>query len=60
MANPKPLTNDEGEVRELTQADFERAVPFTALPDDLKALLASPERTLAPDTAPKKNKETAA
>jgi hypothetical protein len=60
MANPKPLTNDEGEVRELTEEDFARAVPFSALPDDLKELLRSPERTVAPDAEPKKRKRSAA
>jgi hypothetical protein len=60
MANPKPLTNDEGEVRELTGENFARAVPFSALPDDLKELLRSPERTVAPDAEPKKRKRSAA
>jgi hypothetical protein len=60
MANPKPLTNDEGEVRELTSDDFARAVPFSALPDELKELLISPERTVVLDAEPKKRKRTAA
>jgi hypothetical protein len=60
MASRKPLTNNEGEVRELTQEDFSRAVPFSALPDKLKELLCSPERTIVPDTEPKKRKRTAA
>ena len=60
MANPKPLTNDEGEVRELTQEDFARAVPFSALPDELKSLLSSPDRTVVSDAEPKKRKRTAA
>ena len=60
MASPKPLTNDEGEVRELTNEDFARAVPFSELPDDLKELLRSPERTVVPDAEPKKRKRTAA
>jgi hypothetical protein len=60
MANPKPLTNDEGEVRELTEADFARAVPFSALPDELRELLGSPERTVVPDAEPKKRKRSAA
>ncbi len=60
MANPKPLTNDEGEVRELTQEDFAHAVPFSALPDELKELLRSTERTVVPDAGPKKRKRTAA
>lgn len=60
MASPKPLTNDEGEVRELTQEDFSRAVPFSALPDELQELLRSPEPTVVPDAGPKKRKRTAA
>ncbi|MGD0731600.1 MAG: hypothetical protein ABR956_10055 [Terracidiphilus sp.] len=60
MASRKPLTNDEGEVRELTEEDFSRAVPFSALPDELKELLRSTERTVAPDAEPKKRKRTAA
>jgi hypothetical protein len=60
MASRKPLTNEEGEVRELTQEDFANAVPFSALPDDLKKLLRSSERTVAPDAEPKKGKRTAA
>jgi hypothetical protein len=60
MASPKPLTNDEGEVRELNSADFARAVPFSSLPDEVKELLRSPERTVVPNAAPKKGKRTAA
>jgi len=60
MASRKPLTNGEGEVRELTKEDFAHAVPIFALPDDLKKLLRSPERTIVPDTKPKKRKRTAA
>lgn len=60
MASRKPLTNDEGEVRELTQQDFANAVSFSALPDELQELLRSPERTVVPDTEPKKRKRTAA
>jgi hypothetical protein len=54
------LTNDDGEVRELTQDDFARAVPFSALPDKLKELLSSPDRNVVPDAEPKKRKRTAA
>jgi len=60
LANPKPLTNHEGEVRELTSDDFARAVPFSELPRDLKEMLRSPERTVVPDAEPKKRKRTAA
>ena len=60
MASRKPLTNDKGEVRELNQEDFSRAVPFSALPDDVKELLRWPQRTVVPDAEPKKRKRTAA
>jgi len=60
MASPKPLTNDDGEVRELTSDDFARAVSFSELPRDLKELLRSPERTVVPGAEPKKRKRTAA
>ncbi|MGA3371341.1 MAG: hypothetical protein ABSC48_06215 [Terracidiphilus sp.] len=43
MANPRPLTNDEGEVRELTEKDFARFVPFSALPAELQTLLSEPK-----------------
>jgi hypothetical protein len=39
MANRKPLTDDEGEVRELTEEDLAQFVPFSALPAELQALL---------------------
>jgi hypothetical protein len=60
MANRRPLTNDDGEVRELTAEDFAQAVPFSVLPEGLKSLLTSPERIVVPDTAPKKGKQSAA
>jgi len=60
MTKPRPLTNEDGEVRELTSGDFARAVPFSALADDLKELLSSSERIVAPDAEPKKRKQTAA
>jgi len=60
MASRKPLVNDEGDVRELSKKDFSRAVPFSALPDDLKESLRSPERTIVPNAEPKKRKRTAA
>jgi hypothetical protein len=37
------LTNDEGEVRELTEEDFARFVRFYALPSELQTLLSSPK-----------------
>jgi hypothetical protein len=48
MANPRPLTNDEGEVREWTAEDFAKAVPFSALPAELQALLSEPKH-VSPD-----------
>jgi hypothetical protein len=36
---PKPLTDSEGEVRELTVADFKRMQPFSALPKSEQAML---------------------
>ena len=53
MTSRKPLTNDKGEVRELILEDFSRAVPFSALPDDLRELLSSPDRSVVPDAEPK-------
>ena len=46
MANPKPLTNEEGEVRELTEQDFAQFVPFSALPAELQALLSEPRHVV--------------
>jgi uncharacterized protein (DUF4415 family) len=39
MANRKPLTDADGEVRELTEADFQAAQPFSSLPASLQAKL---------------------
>jgi uncharacterized protein (DUF4415 family) len=39
MANRLPLTDADGEVRELTEEDFQQAVPFSALPESLRAKL---------------------
>lgn len=39
MANREPLTNDDGEVRELTEEDLALFVPFSALPAELQKLL---------------------
>ena len=39
MINQLPLTNADGEVRELTEADFKNAVPFSALPESLQTTL---------------------
>jgi hypothetical protein len=48
MANRRPLTNDEGEVRELTEEDVAQFVPFSALPAELQTLL-SGEKHVSPD-----------
>lgn len=48
MANQKPLTDEDGEVRELTEKDLARFAPFSALPVELQALLSEP-RHIAPD-----------
>jgi hypothetical protein len=56
MANLKPFTNDEGEVFNLideenpewTDEMFAKAVPFSALPAELQALLLE-EKHVAPD-----------
>jgi hypothetical protein len=53
------LTNDEGEVRELTEEDFARLVPFSDLPPDLQKLL-SGEKILKPDAEPKRKRQPAA
>ena len=44
MTNPLPLTDADGEVRELCEADFQNAVPFSALPESLQATLRSLKR----------------
>ena len=35
MASRKPLTDEAGEVRELSREDLARGVPFSALPESL-------------------------
>lgn len=54
MANRKPLTNDEGDVRELTGVDFAQAVPFSELPASLRETLTSRKPGRGPQKAPKK------
>lgn len=56
MANRKPLTDREGEVRELTRADFARAVPFDKLPKTVQETLSSRRR--GPQKAPTKERIT--
>ena len=41
MANRLPLTDQEGEVRELTEEDFKQAVPFSAIPESLRNKLSA-------------------
>jgi uncharacterized protein (DUF4415 family) len=52
MASRKPLTNDEGEVRELTEKDFHHFVPFSDLPEAERVMLSSRKR--GPQKAPTK------
>jgi hypothetical protein len=59
MANRKPLTDEEGEVRELTEQDFANAIPFSALPADLQALL-SEEKHVVPDAEKPSKRQPAA
>ena len=56
MAKHLPLTNKAGEVRELTKADFARAIPFSALPTSLQAALSA--RTRGAQKAPTKERIT--
>jgi hypothetical protein len=41
MASRRPLTDSEGEVRELTAKDLAVAVPFSALPEAEREMLSS-------------------
>ncbi len=41
MADRLPLTDKEGEVRELTEEDFRQAVPFSAIPESLRIKLSA-------------------
>lgn len=41
MAKHLPLTNEDGEVRELTEADFKQAITFSALPESLRSKLSA-------------------
>ncbi|MGH9343887.1 MAG: hypothetical protein ACRD19_09020 [Terriglobia bacterium] len=59
MANPKPLTNDDGEVRELTNEDFAQAVPFSALPAELQQVLLS-EKKIVPEVETETTRQPAA
>lgn len=55
MAGRKPLTDRDGEVRELVQADLAKAVAFKDLPASLQAKLRKPR---GPQVAPKKERIT--
>jgi uncharacterized protein (DUF4415 family) len=49
----KPLTDDDGEVRELTKADFANAIPFSQLPMQEQRMLLS-LRHRGPQKTPRK------
>jgi uncharacterized protein (DUF4415 family) len=53
MANRKPLTDEDGEVRELTAQDFAHAVPLSALPEAEQQALRS-LRKRGPQKSPRK------
>ena len=59
MAKQEPLTNDEGEVRELTEEDLAHFVPFSALPIELQKLL-SEEKHIKPDAEAPSDRQPAA
>jgi len=59
MANRKPLTDDKGEVRELTEEDLAQFVPFSALPAELQVLL-SEEKHVLPDARTPSKRQSAA
>ncbi|MGA2250593.1 hypothetical protein [Terracidiphilus sp.] len=59
MANRKPLTNDNGEVRELTEKDFAEFKPFAALPAELQKLLQE-SKQITPEATSAPNKQSAA
>jgi len=50
MENPKPLTNSEGEVRELTEEDFQTGINFSELPKNLQIKLKKTEANLSHPT----------
>jgi hypothetical protein len=53
------LTNEEGEVRELTEEDFARFVPFSALPAELQTLLSEPKHVTFDAETPTERQLTA-
>ena len=54
MNKPKPLTNDDGEVRELGAEDMKHALRFDQLPESLQEKL----RPRGPQKAPTKERIT--
>jgi len=54
MVNRRPVTDDDGEVRELTAEDFKHFVPFSALPHDEQEKLRSLKRHRGQQKAPTK------
>ncbi|KJV06760.1 hypothetical protein VZ94_09250 [Methylocucumis oryzae] len=48
MAKPLPLTDADGEVRELTEDDFKHFKSFSSLPDELQAVLRGRGKQKAP------------
>jgi hypothetical protein len=59
MTCRKPLTDDDGEVREWTAEDFARAVPFSGLPAELQAILSDPHRVVIPEALGPESKRPA-
>jgi hypothetical protein len=53
------LTDDEGEVRELTERDLAQFVPFSALPAEFQTLL-SGEKHIKPDAEAPSSRQPAA
>ena len=53
MANRRPLTNKDGEVREVTRDDIAAAVPFAELPEAERRVLLSLRRR-GPQKSPRK------
>jgi uncharacterized protein (DUF4415 family) len=58
MANRKPLTDDEGEVRELTDEDFAHGIPFSALPLREQEILRSLKKLRGAQKSPTKQRIT--
>jgi len=54
MANRRPLTDDEGEVRELTAKDLKHFLPFSSLPPEEQEKLRSLKRHRGPQKTPVK------